>query len=264
MTDHPTAGEPDRDADHRSAAAPPTIRLASPGRGPGIATALIAIFVALALVKPWAGPPGAPRPTPHVTAPPVAAPSIDPLAELRRNCQEPMGWRIYSRERWAKMTVRSWKSFDPAYGASSPLDPEIPILPIGAQIEALGYCSPWTGSERPSADARVTGWQLTSDRGIDDESVAVPISLEPEDPRWPGVLGALYGPPVNRFDSTVAETLGWPGGRYVFAIRAPGFERWWGVEIEPPPTIDGAGRAVAPTPAVAPTGDPTASDAANP
>jgi hypothetical protein len=264
MIDHPIEGEPDRNAEDRPADTPATIRLASRGRGPGIATILIAVFVSLALVKPWAGPPGAPRPTPRVTAAPTAAPSVDPLAELRRNCQEPMGWRIYSRERWAKMTVRSWKSFDPAYGASGPLDPQIPILPMGAQIEALGYCSPWTDGERPPADARVSGWRITSDRGVDAGSVAEPIALNAEDPRWPSVLGALYGPPVNRFDSTAVETLGWPGGRYVFAIRAPGFERWWGVEIEPPPPIDRTTPAVAPMPGVAPTGGSPASRAANP
>jgi hypothetical protein len=245
-------GELDHAGEDRPTEAPTTIRLASPGRGPGIATVLIAIFVALALVKPWAAGPGAPRPTPRATVVPVVAPSVDPLAELRRHCQEPVGWRIYSRERWAKMTVRSWKSFDPAFGASGPLDAEIPILPLGAQIDALGYCSPWTGGERPPTDATVSGWRITSVTGDGARTSANPIALRPVDPGWPSVLGALYGPPVNRFDSSAVETLGWPGGRYVFAIRAPGFARWWGVLIDPPPVAT-------PTPAIAPNEGPPAS-----
>ena len=52
-----------------------------------------------------------------------------------------------------EMTVRSWKSFVPAYGASGPPDPEIPMIPVGARIDALGYCSPWSDAERPPAGA---------------------------------------------------------------------------------------------------------------
>jgi hypothetical protein len=245
-------GEHDHARKDRPIGAPIPVRLASRGRGPGIVTVLIAVFVALALVKPWAGSPGSPRPTPRTTAVPVEAPSADPEAELRRHCQEPIGWRLYSHERWATMSVRSWKSFDPAFGASGPLDQQIPIIPLTAQIDALGYCSPWTGGERPPADATVSGWRVTSEFGYGAAMIADPIALRLADPGWPSVLGALYGPPVNRFDSNVVETVGWPGGRYVFAIRAPGFERWWGVDIEPPP-------AVSPTPEVAPGVGPSTS-----
>ena len=81
---------------------------------------------------------------------------------------------------------------------------------------------------------------------------------------------ALYGPPVNRFDPTIVDTVGWPGGRYVFAIRAPGYERWWGVDVEPPGEI-APPRGVAPrgepgpTPAIEPDGGAAASpEAASP
>ncbi|HEY8845578.1 MAG TPA: hypothetical protein VIM24_02870 [Candidatus Limnocylindrales bacterium] len=238
MNDRPNGwGEPDRDVLDRPAGAPVTVRLSSAGRGPGIAVGLIAIFVAVALIKPWAfGDAAVPRPTPRLTAAPTAVPSVDPLAALRVHCQEPAGWRIYSRERWAKVTVRSWRSLEPAHGVNGPLDPAIPIVPVGAQVDALGYCSPWDAGERPPDAARVDGWRIATDgRG---GTTAETIRLQPFDPSWPSILGALYGPPVDRFDSNAVETIGWPGGRYVFAIRALGYQRWWGVDVEPPPAAD--------------------------
>ena len=250
-------GDSARDGERRPTETRISARLEPKGRGPEIVAVLIAIFVALALVKPWGSGPGAPRPTAHVTVAPVAAPSIDPLAALRHHCEEPVGWRVYTSERWAKITVRSWKTMDPADRAIGPLDPAIPIIPLAAQIDALGYCSPWTGSERPPAAAIVSGWMYTSDRGPDVQPSAVPIDLQLADPGWPSVLGALYGPPVDRFDPNAIETIGWPSGRYVFAIQAPGFERWWGVDIEPPPRS--AQSADAPTPGVAPAGGPAES-----
>jgi len=250
------SGDSVGDAERRPVETQVSARLESQGRGPEIVVVLIAIFIAIALVKPWGSAPGAPRPTPHVTVAPVAAPSADPLAELRRHCEEPVGWRVYTSERWAQMTVRSWKSLDPAEGASGPLDPAIPIIPLAAQIDALGYCSPWTGGERPPIGSAVTGWRISL-AGDGPQLGAVPLVLRPVDPSWPSVLGALYGPPVNRFDSSAVETLGWPVGRYVLAIRVPGFERWWGVDVEPP--WIGAPPDVAPTPGIAPGGGPAGS-----
>lgn len=256
--DRPT--DPARDGEGRLTETKVSARLESQGRGPEIVAVLIAIFVAVALVKPWGnGTSGEARPTPRVSIAPVAAASADPLAQLRRNCEEPVGWRVYTSERWGKLTVRSWKTVDPTHGAKGPLDPTIPIVPLAAQIDALGYCSPWRDGERPPSDSFVTGWRIGSE-GPRAQPEAVPIVLQPVDPSWPSVLGALYGPPVNRFDPNAIEVIGWPGGRYVFVITAQGFERWWGVDVEPPTflaPVDGD----APTPRVAPGGGPAASPA---
>ncbi len=241
MFDRPDgSAEPGDDDRRRPAAAPVTVRLAPAGRGTGVLAGLIAVFLAIALVKPWGDGDGArgPRPTPRVTAAPTVAPTADPLAALRRNCQDPPGWRVYSRERWASTTVRSWRTLEPVFGASGPLDPSVPILPLVGEIDALGYCSPWTAGERPPADAGIDGWRIALASGGDPRSGAEPraesIPLQPFDPTWPSLLGALYGPPVDRFDPHLGDSVGWPAGRYVFAIRAPGYERWWGVDVEPP------------------------------
>jgi hypothetical protein len=250
--------DPARDDEGRPTETRVSARLESQGRGPEIVAVLIAIFVAVALVKPWGnGTSGGPRPTPRASIAPAAAPSIDPLAQLRRNCEEPIGWRVYTSERWGKLTVRSWKTIDPVHGATGPLDPTVPNVPLAAQIDALGYCSPWRDGERPPIDSVVTGWRI-SPEGSGAQPEAVPIDLQPVDPSWPSVLGALYGPPVNRFDPNAIEVVGWPGGRYVFVIQGPGFERWWGVAVEPP-TFLAPTDGDAPTPSVAPGGRPAAS-----
>jgi hypothetical protein len=233
-----------RTGPERGAADPPggaatTTRLGGGGRRAAVVGALIAIFVAVALVKPWPGP-GAPRPTPRATVTPIAVQTIDPLAELRLHCQEPPGWRVYSQELWSTLTVRSWRSLEPAYHASGPLDPAIPIVPLGARIDALGYCSPWTPDQRPPDTARVDAWRIgapgrDADRGHFGAPVAAAaLSLQPLEASWPSVLGALYGPPVDRVNEDGGASAAWPDGRFVFAVRAPGYERWWAVDVEAP------------------------------
>ncbi|MBA2720568.1 MAG: hypothetical protein H0U52_15205, partial [Chloroflexi bacterium] len=139
----------------------PTIRLAGRGRGPGAVVALVAIFLAMAWIKPWpTAAPAAPRVPAGPTARP-AQPTADPLSSLRYHCQEPSGWRVYARERWGGRELRSWRTMDPAWVASGPLDPAIPVAPLGAAISELGYCSPWRTSARPPEDATVTAWRLT-------------------------------------------------------------------------------------------------------
>jgi len=229
---------PERDAPDRPTGATTTTRLAGGGRGPAIIGALIAAFVAVALLKPWPGP-GASRPTPRI--PTVQAPvaTVDPLAELRLHCQEPLGWRIFSQERWLAMTVRSWRSLQPAYGAKGPLDPAIPIVPIVARLDGLGYCSPWTQDQRPPDAATVDAWQIVASVAETDgrnlgATVANGLSLHPLMPGWATVLGALYAPPGDGSASQTATAPVWPVGRFVFAVRAPGYQRWWGVDLQPP------------------------------
>lgn len=241
--------EPENDVEDGPDGAPVTVRLASAGRGPGVIVGLVAVFLALALIKPWTFGGGSARPIPRPTAPVAAAPSADPLEALRLHCQEPDGWRVYGREHWGPQTVQSWRSLDPAPAADGPLDARIPIVAVVAEIDGLGYCSPWTTAQRPPADAQVDGWVVTDGGNRGGHGVvltlAEKIPLQPIDSSWPSVAGNLYGPPNNRFDPMIVAPVVWPGGRYVFAVRAPGYQRWWGVDVEPPPVE-------APSPNIAP------------
>jgi hypothetical protein len=250
--DRDDPAQPTTEGDDRPIGAPITVRLSSGGRGTVVLAALIATFLAVAVVKPWGGV-RAPRPLPMPTAAPTVAPSIDPLASLRRNCDEPPGWRIYSRDHWAGMTVRSWRAFDPASSASGPLDPTIPVVPVVASTDALGYCSPWTAGEKPPNDATVVGWRVVlpgadgTQAGSDVPS-AEQIALRPVDPSWATVVGAWYEPPVDRRGRNVAEPMDWPAGRYIFAIRGTGYARWWAVDIELPVILKPSARPAASAP----------------
>jgi hypothetical protein len=210
-------------------------------------TALIVTFLAIALVKPWVGgalAPAPPFPTPAAAASPSIGP--DPLAALREHCQEPLGWRVYSRETWLGREVRTWRSVEPVSRVTGPGDPAIPVVALGPWVEALGYCSPWTGAERPPADATVSAWRR-GDAARGGERLVV-VVLRAIAPGEPTPLGALYGAIDAGPDQPVEAATGWPAGRYVFAVRAADWQRWWVVEIAGPDATRTPRPAASPTP----------------
>jgi hypothetical protein len=230
-------------------------RIAGPGRGPGAALATAAIFLALAVLKPWGAIPGfeaggspgtgagGPNPGQASATPPVPLPSAeDPAADLERHCPQPSGWRVFAHERWSGGAVRSWKSLVPARVASGPLDPTIPRVPVTSQqVPLLGYCAPWRGPDQPPGTATISGWRLTSDvrsyapNGRTTGQVAQPIRLQRVLPAQVTVLGGLYAPP-SAADAPSIRGLraieSWPAGLYVFEMAdGESFQRWWAVEI---------------------------------
>jgi hypothetical protein len=247
------AGDRDRPVIHdHLARSTPTVRIVGRDRWPVALAGLIGLFLIGALVKPRLGPgdvPPAFEPAAGVPSAPDRSIGPDLLAGLRDHCQEPLGWRVYSREIWLGRPVRTWRSVEPVNGASGPADPAIPIVPLGPAVDALGYCSPWTGPERPPDDARVSAWHRDdAARGGDGLIVAALRTIAPDEPT---ALGALFGglPQPGAASRASAETssgagagatpglFGWPAGRYVFVLRAADWERWWAVQVARP---DGA------------------------
>ena len=227
-----------------------TVRIVGRDRWPVALTTLIAVFLGGALLKPWVGEVLAPAPMVEAPAAADAAtgapPSIgpDPLAALREHCQEPIGWRVYSRETWLGRPVRTWRSLEPAVRAAGPDDPAIPAVPLGPYVAALGYCSPWDGAERPPAGARISAWRAAPGvAGAAGGTGPTAVTLEHIAPDVGTVLGALYGPigtvrpsarPASGGAATGVPAAGWPAGRSIFALRATGWERWWAVDIALP------------------------------
>jgi hypothetical protein len=252
MADAPDRERADRRAGERSSP-PAPVRIAGGGRGPLVLAALILVFVSGAVLKPWAS---AARPqglvqaaTPHPTE---VAPAVEPdaLAGLRAQCEEPEGWRVYSRGGFLDLAVRVWRSVEPATAAAGPLDPAMPLIQVGVVNEAVGYCAPWTGAERPPEVSLVSAWRLARDAGGSMAAVAVPLVRVAPDRA--SVLGALYAGPADGSSAADGTTAGWPLGRYVFAVRSPVWERWWAVDISAPspapspaPSLP-AGRPVSP------------------
>ena len=214
---------------------PPTVRLGSRGREPLLLVIVIAAFLGAALWKPWASPAG---PRPLVQAPPTPVPSERParasdgaLATLREDCDEPAGWRVYSHEAFVGQIVRVWRHVEPIDAATGPLDRELPIVPAGPANRGLGYCAPWSGPESPRGDGVVSAWQIVRRAGQPDTArllPLVPVAASPND-----VRGALYAGPGAKSGGAAGRLPSWPAGRYVFAFRAAGWERWWAVEVLP-------------------------------
>ena len=218
----------------------PTVRIAARDRSPGAWAGLIVLFVVAAFLKPWDTASHALAPSgPGLTVSPASHQSSgpDPLAGLREHCQEPLGWRVYSRELWIGRPVRTWRSIEPAGHASGPADRALPFVALGPIVDALGYCSPWTGLERPPENARISAWRDNVDDGTAGMTALPLRAIAPDDPT---ALGALFVPlEPSRAAASAGRApnptlAGWPAGGYVFALRATGWERWWAVQVAPP------------------------------
>ncbi len=244
-----------------------TVRVARRSRQTGWLAVLVAGFIVVMVAKPWAG--AARPPGPLVqgsftlpTATPVLIPGPPAAAEaLQLQCGSPLGWRVFTHEGFLGQTLRAWRFVEPAAAASGPLDPGVPIIEVGPTIEALGYCSSWTRDERPPADVAVSAWRIVGSVAADETAVAV--RLESLVPDWPTDLGALFSPGAGSIGAvggssasgargggatpgsggagsgggdgrSGAPDSSWSLGRYVFAVRGDGFERWWAVNISRP------------------------------
>jgi hypothetical protein len=221
---------------------PPTHPVRRPGRDDPRAVPLllvsVALFIVVAILKPWSGPPpagGEPaRPAP--SAPPPASAAPDPATLEERHvatfCLEPNGWRVYVDERWSGRDVRTWKTATPIAVADGPTDPRIPIVGVSSRlVRAIGWCAPVAGPERPPSGATARVFSLTSLPAGDSATQIAPPRLQPID--GPSSLGAVYGPPGGRPLSTRAP--GWPDGVYVFRIGGgpdDTFVRWFAIQVE--------------------------------
>ena len=207
------------------------VRISRGDRGPAVIVVVVAAFLAIALIKPWPSG-GGPRPTAQpVTPAPTPVATSDPLAVIRADCQEPPGWRTFTRERWVNGSLRSWRSLEPSAVATSPFDPTIPLVPVISQVEALGFCAPWATPERPPDDATVLAWRI-NDRETPGPPQPEPLALQFASPTLRLPFGALYGAPV---EDDLSRSALWRPGRYVFAVGAGAYQRWWAVQIEPLP-----------------------------
>ena len=209
-------------------------RLVGEDRSPWMVAALVATFVGLAILKPWAeaGTPDTPPSSTdgsnpaagatiggHPSAQPARTPTDDAVVEM---CLEPGSWRTATIETWRDKTVRVWRAIEPG-PASRPLDASIPIVPaVGSSIPAVGYCAPTSGPGQPVGPATIRAWWVEGD-------AVEPLQLRQVTPAS-GVspFGALFGPPAE-----LGSTTSWPNGRVVFRYEDRGAResRWFGIEI---------------------------------
>jgi hypothetical protein len=218
----------------------PTTRLGGRDPAPGWIVALAVIAIAFAVLKPWAGeaPGAAPRVEGSPTGPPATSSEPRPeRADLRLHCHEPSGWRVYAHQRWKRGYIRTWSSLQPAVSATGPLDERLPVVRVPDSVTALGYCAPWEGTERPPADAELSVWLvLESERNGGAVAALRLVHLAPEEDTTlgglyePAQMGLWFGDPYAP-RSPAPTPAPWPVNRYVFALRAEGWERWWIVRV---------------------------------
>lgn len=216
-----------------------------------LSLAAVAAFLVIAILKPWGATTPAAGSRTNVSPPPdrqliAAAPRDDDLADLRSNCDEPFGWRVYSREGpITGMPFRVWSSVTPAISADGPTDPSIPLVQVAPTIEALGYCAPWRGPEAPPEGVAVAAWELEAGPRQGDPITARPLSLVAVAPVRPSQFTGLYHEhDASRPSASHGRDETWPHGQYVFRVAADGWARWWAVEVSVPwasvPPSDGA------------------------
>jgi hypothetical protein len=190
-------------------------------------SAVVVLFVLLAILKPWGGRDheaaiATPAPSTPLeqaaasAASPVAVAAAEPSAGPGQIPCSGVGWEVVSLDRLADWTVRTWQPALPI-AANGPLDPAIPDLALDSpRVLGLGSCRPGAAS----ADAEASGatvepigavWRLARGR-----AVLVPIEplVATGAAATPRGLAALYRPS--------ASPAMWSPGRYVLELRTGG------------------------------------------
>lgn len=225
------------------------VRVARRGRGPAVIAALVAGAFLLGLVRPWdwLGGSALTAPIPAATAdaggvipspfagvgslPPSARADGDPAPIVGApTCGYPTSWRTSTIQLWAGATARVWTAAAavPATGAG---DPSIPFNLVGSEaVEAIGWCAPVDGPDRPPLTARATLFRLV-------DGVATEVTFDRLEPVARDALGELWLPQ----EPSGGRRPPWAPGRYVIRLAAPsgGYERYLGIQVglpEPDPS----------------------------
>jgi len=191
--------DPDRGA---PPAATVVVRTGSQPRILTVGSVLVALFLLIAIVKPWgaealpllpeaSGPPSqSPAAVAGAATTPTVSPSRSRAEAIASECRAPAGWRIVTHQRWLDQDLRIWWAIAPV-AATSAWDPSIPFLSISADpVVDLGYCGPLFGPDRPPSDATVGVWR------VDPVSRTIErLPLERVAPEFEDALVAMYAPP---------------------------------------------------------------------
>ena len=203
------------------------------------ATGIVAVLLAIAVVKPWTI--GAPPPTPRPARPPTPVvatpvPTEDRSAEglASKVCLGAGGWQVASIDTWLKQDVRVWRAIEPLAAATGPDDPSIPSSPVVAyEVQALGWCAPVYGPDRPVGPAIVTAWLVRA-------GAVEQLGLRQVQPRGVTQFAALYvaAGPCPPEASCPVTGLGpalrpWRTGRVVFHWQDLATDRsaWFAADV---------------------------------
>jgi hypothetical protein len=273
----PSTAAPDREdearlAPHEQARIDEAVvRVARRGRGPLVVAVLVVGAFILGLVRPWdwlAGDPAvASRPDPGGAAgaaPAGAAPagasrgpgddgsgasrepgSGEAAAPLEApTCGYPTGWRTASISLWAGARAQIWTAAL-AVTAAGPDDPAIPFHAIASEmVEAIGWCAPVSGPERPPLTAIGVLFRLR-------DGLATEVAVDRLQPVARDALGELWLPRAR----APGPRSAWPAGRYVIRLATPtgSYVRYLGLEVGVPARAEPSPGDEPPTPGGAPS-----------
>jgi hypothetical protein len=195
----------------------PVVPIGGHGREPLLVIGLIALGIAIALLKPW-GSGAAPQsdsaaqpaaPAPIVVAALAPIPTAAPRAYGA--CDYGPAWRLLTIGQNAGRLVETWYSADPVH-ALGPTDSSIPVVRMYSDgLRELGYCAV-TQPVGPRPVLAVEAWRLVP--GDPPESIPLVRTsrFAPTDPN----VGALYAAPVSLGGMA---GVAWPPGHYVLVVR---------------------------------------------
>jgi len=207
----------------------------------GAAMWLAAVFVVIAVLKPWGG---GGRVAETLRPDVGAAVEVTPTPTEDRSaaglavsvCLGTGAWRVATLETWRNRDVRVWRAIEPAATAAGPLDPSIPSVPVVADVlSGLGWCAPAFGPDEPVGPATVRAWLV-----VDGAAHAVTLrQIQPADGVTP--IAALYLPVAGP----------WTSGRIVFQYTdsGAGAVSWFAADLQILPPA--ASPAPAPTSPIA-------------
>ena len=233
----------------------PVVSLGGRGPWPTRILVAVAVFLAVAVVKPWQGPPPAPAAVPsqapRSTRPPASPAPTAPAAEpFEASCFAGGGWTVTTLEGPARNQARTWYSVQPA-PATGPLDPRIPVTRVySLDIRTLGYCVARPASPLPVI-AATSAWQVTGTLATEVRLVRVAAESPADANRGSSFVPASppAGAPATQSASPTptaavrAPTVGrppWPPGRFVFRVDYQGGRvdaDWFAVDIIPVPNM---------------------------
>lgn len=228
-----------------------------PGRGLRTLGALLGALLVAAIVKPWDW--GASQPiVQHAPATLVSAtPAPSATADLSQEglassvCLGTDAWRVATIETWrlviagALITqeVRVWRAISPVGSVTDPADPRIPLVGVAAmELNALGWCAPGNGNDRPTGAVAVTMWRVPPAGAAEVVPIRqiAPVGGETR-------LAALYREVSDCIAGYGCSGAGvpllapaWSAGRYVlrFTDAGTGGVWWFGADVQviAPPT----------------------------
>jgi hypothetical protein len=222
-----------------------------PGPGLRVLGALLGALLVAAILKPWDW--GAVRPPTRRAPPPPVAATVGPSAtpDLSQEglaasvCLGTDAWRVATIETWrlviaaavVTQQVRVWRAVSPIGSVTGPADPRIPLVGVAAmELNALGWCAPGNGNDRPTGAVDVTMWRVTPAGGAEVVPIRqiAPVGGETR-------LAALYREVSDCVAGYGCSGAGvpllapsWSAGRYVvrFADAGTGSVWWFGADVQ--------------------------------